>query len=80
MNNYSAEFISMWCVLGGCVALLLACVVERFRARRAAREAAKRDRLYAISKMGFRSAFMRGLVDEQGNVISRVGYPPDDAQ
>lgn len=73
MNNYSAEFISMWCVLGGCVALLLACVVERFRARRNAREAAKRDRLDTIARMGFRSAFMRGLIDEHGNIISRVG-------
>ncbi len=60
-------------LLGGCIA----CWIQRLRDSRAAREAAKRDRLHTIAAMGFRSAFMRGLVDRQGNVISRVGYQDD---
>lgn len=63
--------------LGGLVALLLVSWVQLIRARRSARERAKRDRLDAIARMGFRSAFMRGLIDERGNVIERVGFPDD---
>lgn len=77
MNNYSNSFVFMVMSLGGLVALYVASLVQLIRARRAAREAAKRDRLYAISKMGMRSAFMRGLIDERGNVIERVGFPDD---
>jgi hypothetical protein len=60
-------------LLGGSIA----CWIQRLRDSRAAREASKRDRLHRIATIGFRSAFMRGLVDERGNVIERVGSRED---
>jgi hypothetical protein len=49
MNTYSREFVFMCCALGGLLALLLTCWIQRIRDRRAARESAKRDRLHRIS-------------------------------
>jgi hypothetical protein len=77
VNTYSGEFVAAWCALGGLVALLICAWIQRIRDRHAAREAAKRARFDAIARMGFRSALMRGLVDERGNPISRVGFPED---
>lgn len=77
MSSYSGAFVCMCMALGGLLALLIYVLAQNHRARRAAREAAKRDRLDAIARMGFRSAFMRGLIDEHGNVMPRVGNPDD---
>lgn len=73
MNDYSAELVFAVMCLGGLLGLCIYAWVENIRDRRAAREAKKRDRLHNISKMGFRSALMQGLIDEHGNVIERVG-------
>lgn len=59
------------------LAQLIGLIALEIRDRRAAREAKKRDRLHRIAEIGFRSALMRGLVDERGNVIERVGYQDD---
>jgi hypothetical protein len=77
VSSYTGAFVCMSMALGGLLALLAFAWVKNIRARRAAREAAKRDRLDAIARMGFRSAFMRGLIDERGNVMPRVGHPDD---
>jgi hypothetical protein len=49
------------------LAQLIGLIVLEIRDRRAAREAKKRHRLHRIAEIGFRSALMRGLVDERGN-------------
>lgn len=48
-------------------------LVQEWLDRRALREAKRQQRLDAIIRMGFRAALMRGLIDEHGNVINRVG-------
>jgi hypothetical protein len=77
VSSYAGAFIGMCMALGGVLSLLVYALVQNIRARRAARKAAECARIDAIAEMGFRSAFMRGLVDEHGNVISRVGLPED---
>jgi hypothetical protein len=73
VTSHAGEFIAMCMAIGGLLALLIYAWIQNIRDRRAARESAKRDRLHRIAEMGFRSAFMRGLVDRQGNPISRYG-------
>ena len=80
MNDYAREYICMCMALGGVVGLLIYAGIQNVRDRKAAREAAKRDRLHQIAQMGFGTALLRGWIDEKGNPIERVGTRWEDLQ
>lgn len=80
MNTYATDAAIALTVLAILATSCVRAWIQNFRARRAARESAKRDRLHTIATTGMRSAFMRGWIDERGNVIERVGLPFEDVQ